>query len=226
MSVRVEVRPNVLAWARARSGIDDEAWAQRFPRYEEWRSGDASPTLKQLEVFAQRTHTPVGFLFLDEPPVETVPIPDFRTVRDRPVDPGHAQVVSADLLDVVYTCQARQEWYRDHQLLNGEPPLEFVGTAGVGDSVDRAADEMRSLFDWTTETRDRCRTVGRGPDVAAGACRGIRRARDDQRHRRLRHPPQARPAGVPRLRTRRPVRRGCVRQRRRQQDGAGLHARS
>lgn len=155
MSVRVEVRPSVLEWARARSGLDDETLARRFPRYEDWLVGDDTPTLKQLETFAHRTHTPVGFLFLDEPPVEEVPIPDFRTIRDRPVATS-GQGVSADLLDVVYTCQARQEWYRDHQLLNGEPPLTFVGSAAVNDSVDFAADEMQSLLDWTSETRGRC----------------------------------------------------------------------
>ena len=51
---------------------------------------------------AKATHAPVGFFFLAEPPVERVPIPDFRTVAniymDRP---------SPDLLDTVYLCQQR-----------------------------------------------------------------------------------------------------------------------
>jgi Zn-dependent peptidase ImmA (M78 family) len=147
----------VLEWARARSGIDDEAWGQRFPRYEAWLGGHAAPTLKQLEDFARRTHTPVGFFFLEEPPVETVPIPDFRTVGNRPVVPA-GEVVSADLLDVIYACQARQEWYRDHQLLNGESPLPFVGTASVNDTIDEVAGQMREVLDWTAESRVTCRT--------------------------------------------------------------------
>jgi Zn-dependent peptidase ImmA (M78 family) len=155
VSVRVEVRPSLLEWARTRSGIDDETLAKRFPHYDDWLAGDQAPTLKQLETFAHRTHTPVGFLFLDDPPVERVPIPDFRTIRSQPVGTA-GQAVSADLLDVVYTCQARQEWYRDHQLLNGEPALAFVGTATLNDSVDIAADRMRTLLDWTSDTRARC----------------------------------------------------------------------
>jgi Zn-dependent peptidase ImmA (M78 family) len=155
VSVRVEVGPDVLQWARARSGIDDEVWNQRFPHYDEWLTGASAPTLKQLENFARKTHTPVGFLFLEFPPVETVPIPDFRTIRDRPV----GAVVSADLLDVIYSCERRQEWYRDNQLLEGEPPLPFVGSASAIDAVDVVASQMREVFDWTVESRASCRTA-------------------------------------------------------------------
>jgi len=55
MTVRVELRPALLQWARARSGIGAEVWEKRFPRYESWVSGDVSPTLKQLEEFARKT---------------------------------------------------------------------------------------------------------------------------------------------------------------------------
>jgi Zn-dependent peptidase ImmA (M78 family) len=146
----------VLEWARARSGIANEDWDRRFPRFEAWLAGDAAPTLKQLEEFARKTHTPVGFFFLDEPPVEPVPIPDFRTVGDRPV--GAGEVVSADLLDVVYTCQARQEWYRDHQLLNGEPPLAFVGGADRANPPEQTAAAMNEVLGWDAAARARCRT--------------------------------------------------------------------
>lgn len=156
MSVRVEVRPSVLEWARARSGIAADDWDRRFPRFEAWLAGDAVPTLKQLQEFARKTHTPVGFLFLDEPPVEPVPIPDFRTVRDRPV--GAGEVVSADLLDVVYVCQARQEWYRDHQLLNGEDPVAFVGTATTATPVVVAAAAMGDALGWNADARADFRT--------------------------------------------------------------------
>jgi Zn-dependent peptidase ImmA (M78 family) len=156
VTVRVEVRPSVLEWARTRSGLEDHALAKAFPKYAAWLAGEGGPTLKQLQEFAQRTHTPVGYLFLDEPPLETVPIPDFRTVAGHPV--GRAGAVSADLLDVIYACERRQEWYRDHQLLNGEPPVAFVGAARPDVPVERAADQLRDLLGWTAEQRLRCRS--------------------------------------------------------------------
>ena len=78
--IRVEVKPELLRWARGRSAIDTSALIHRFPRLPAWERGEVRPTLNQLESFAKATHTPIGFLFLAEPPVEQVPIPDFRTV--------------------------------------------------------------------------------------------------------------------------------------------------
>ncbi|HRE01774.1 MAG TPA: hypothetical protein PLV68_10780, partial [Ilumatobacteraceae bacterium] len=130
---------------------------QRFPRYEAWLAGEVAPTFKQLEDFARKTHTPLGFFFLEEPPVETVPIPDFRTIGDRQVGAAGA-VVTADLLDVIYACERRQEWYRDNQLLEGEPPLPFVGVASTVDAVGDVAGQMRQVLDWTAQSRDVRRT--------------------------------------------------------------------
>ena len=95
--MRVDVKPELLRWARERAGFDLAALATRFPHLADWERGDARPTLKQLEQFAKATHAPVGFLFLPEPPVEEVPIPDFRTVANR-----HIKRPSPDLLDTVY----------------------------------------------------------------------------------------------------------------------------
>jgi hypothetical protein len=52
-------------------------------------------------------------------------------------------------------CQARQEWFRDNQLLNGEAPVAFVNTATVDDPPAEVAASMRSILDWTAETRHR-----------------------------------------------------------------------
>jgi transcriptional regulator with XRE-family HTH domain len=78
--MRVEIKPDLPRWARESAGLDAAALAGRFPRLAEWERGETRPTLKQLEDFARATHAPIGFLFLPEPPVETVPIPDFGTV--------------------------------------------------------------------------------------------------------------------------------------------------
>jgi Zn-dependent peptidase ImmA (M78 family) len=148
VTVRVEVNPELLAWARERSGLELDELMHRFPRLEEWEQGDRSPTLKQLEGFAQATHTPIGFLFLTEPPDEQVPIPDYRTIGDRGV-----RRPSPNLLDTIYQCERRQDWYRDYARANGENPPDFVGSLTMDVPVVEAAATMREKLAFDIDGR-------------------------------------------------------------------------
>ena len=135
---RVPVQPNLVRWARERAGYSVDALAGRFPKIDAWERGELQPTLKQLEAFAKATHTPIGFLFLEKVPDLAVPVPDFRTVANIHVD--HP---SPNLLDTVYLCQQRQDWYRGFARSMHEPALEFVGSARLGDNVIETAARMR-----------------------------------------------------------------------------------
>ena len=156
---RVPVNPKLLNWARERAGYSVSALAVRFPKLEAWENGEVQPTIKQLEAFAKATRTPVGFLFLAEPPVEQFPIPDFRTVAN--VSPERP---SPDLLDTIYLCQQRQDWYRDFARSVLDGPLELVGSASVDHGVAETAarmrralrvdlDERKKLATWTDALR-------------------------------------------------------------------------
>ena len=140
MVVRVDVAPEVLRWAVRRSGWDEDTTVRRAPKLDVWLSQEERPTLKQLEKFANATHTPLGLLFLPEPPVEAVPIPDMRTLGNVGV-----QQPSADLLDTIYQCQQRQDWYREHALMNGFDEVSFVGAATAEEPVEEVASEIRGL---------------------------------------------------------------------------------
>ena len=153
MTVRVPVPAGVLRWACERGRLEPEALARRFPAFPAWASGAENPTLRQLENFAKASRTPIGFFFLAEPPDERLPIPDFRTIADRPV--GRP---SADLLDTIYLCQQRQAWYRDNARLEGEAPLDFVGSVSRSDDVEAVADRIRATLRFDLEERRRLTT--------------------------------------------------------------------
>lgn len=146
--MRVTVKPELLNWARERAGLDAEQLLKRFPKFEAWEQGELEPTLKQLEAFAKAVHAPIGYLFLDAPPQELLPVPDFRTMAQ-----AVQQHASPDLLDIIYLCQQRQEWYRDYARLHGERALSFVGKAGTGDNVERVAAEMRHALAFDLQER-------------------------------------------------------------------------
>ncbi len=145
---RVAIQPKMLNWARERAGLAIADLEHRFPHLPAWETGEAQPTLKQVEAFAKATYTPVGFLFLTEPPVEKVPIPDFRTMQNEYV--GHP---SPDLLDTIYVCQQRQEWYRDYARSMGEETLAFVRSLTIRDDVVAAAETIRHTIGFDVDAR-------------------------------------------------------------------------
>src|ERR1700728_100216 len=102
--MKTTLNPSVLKWARQRAGLNEEDLAQKIglsnqSRVQEWeRTGEIE--FGKLERVAQATHTPIGYLFLPQPPQERLPINDFRRLGSGPVPP-----ITPDLLDVIYAAQ-------------------------------------------------------------------------------------------------------------------------
>ena len=138
----------VLRWAAQRAGLDDDGLAMRFPKWPLWRRGEAQPTLKQLEDFARITHTAFGYFFLPQPPELALPVPDFRTLRDAALAEP-----STNLLDTLYLCQQRQDWYRDHARMHGFTALPFVGSASVQKEPEAVAQRLRETLGLSVESR-------------------------------------------------------------------------
>ena len=138
----------MITWARERAGLEPEDLAARFPKAPEWEAGSLSPTLKQLEKLARATHTSIGFLFLDEPPEESIPIPDFRTM----VDSGVTRP-SPDLLDTIFQCQQRQEWYRSFAEADRADAVAVVGSLSTQMSPTEAASVMRRQLGFDFDQR-------------------------------------------------------------------------
>jgi Zn-dependent peptidase ImmA (M78 family) len=143
---KVAVAESVLSWAIERSGVAMASLQHRFPRLDEWQRGEVQPTLRQLEDLAKATGTPLGYLFLDQPPDERLPIPHFRTVP-----PVHARRPSANLLEIVHTMQRRQAWMREYLVEDGHERLPFVGSARPTDDPVAVAADIRRVLDVTEE---------------------------------------------------------------------------
>ena len=151
--IRVAVKKELISWARERVGLEQDALIGRFKKLPEWEAGEVQPTLKQAEDFARAVHVPVGYLFLTEPPEESLLIPDFRTFADQPM-----LRPSPDLLDTIYACQERQSWYRDYARITRAPELEFIGSTTIDMSPEEVAAQMRSTLSFGLDARRGCQT--------------------------------------------------------------------
>ena len=141
MSTHVAVTKSVLAWALQRADRSYEETVKKFPKLGDWLSGDALPSLRELEKFASFTHVSLGALIMPEPPDETLPIADMRT-RDSKV----IERPSGNLLDTIDRYQQFQDWYHDYAREQGAQKLPFLGSVSTQDSPHMVAHRVRELL--------------------------------------------------------------------------------
>jgi Zn-dependent peptidase ImmA (M78 family) len=139
---QVSVKPELIRWAIDRSGLPLDELLGKFPHLEAWLSQMRQPTFRQMEHFAKTTMTPFGFMFLDQPPEETIPIPDFRTVGDTSI---HRP--SPNLIDTIHAMQRRQAWMRDTLIEDGNEALNFVGSGKSIGNFKTLAQRIRQELD-------------------------------------------------------------------------------
>jgi len=149
---RVNVNKEVLRWAVSRSGHELDDFEQKFPKIHQWADEQSQPTLRQLELLAKATLTPLGYFFLAEPPEERLPIPHLRTIRNEtPSKP------SPDLLESVQIMQRRQAWMREFLIEQGQDKLHFVGSSRSKEEprliVQRILETLGLDVGWAAEER-------------------------------------------------------------------------
>ncbi len=146
---KATLQTTVLRWARERAGLSPEELACKMrvqpQRVLDWEcTGQIS--VAQIDRLAAQTHTPLGFLYLPEPPAEHLPIADFR-VRSGDVPPRP----SPNLLETVYLMQRRQWWMNEEMRASGTVPLEFVGACSLEWQPEAVAEAMRKAFGLTPD---------------------------------------------------------------------------
>lgn len=146
--MEVDINNDILVWAVERAGISFEEAEKKSPNFFKWLEGKKKPTLKQLQDFARKLHLPFGYLFLDNPPKETVPIPFFRTGK------GEIDKVSLNVYDTILMLQQRQEWLTDYLKNNDYDKLDFVGkfegNKNISEIVKDIRDTLQLEDDWAS----------------------------------------------------------------------------
>ncbi len=149
MSTHVKVAPAVIQWALDRGGTSAAALASggHQLKVEQWLTGEAEPTVRQLQRFAHATGVAFGYLMLPEPPRFSLPMPDFRAGLH-----ASGEEPSADLAAVVYQSQQRQEWFLDYVETLGIDGAAMVGIAEEW-SPEQTAQDMRTRLGFSVANR-------------------------------------------------------------------------
>jgi Zn-dependent peptidase ImmA (M78 family) len=146
----VQVKPDMIRWAVERSGLPLES----FPAVVAgWITRGERPTFSRLETFARKAMVPFGYLFLDSPPAEDLPMPDYRTVDD-----GGITRPSPNLLETCLDMRRRQTWMREYLLEEGHGPIAFVGSFSRESPITPVVADLRRhlnlSLDWAAEQRN------------------------------------------------------------------------
>jgi Zn-dependent peptidase ImmA (M78 family) len=158
MKTLATVNADMLTCAIKRAGFDVHDFATKYPKVLSWIDDTKKPTIKQLEDFSHRVHLPFGYLFLDSPPKEKLPIPFFRTGNTP------ATSVSLNVFDTILLIQRRQEWLVEYLNENGFEKPAFIGkfqgktkyrdiVADIRNTLDLKAD-WASSFQTTDKALD------------------------------------------------------------------------
>lgn len=149
MKPEIHIQPNLITWAISRAGHDVEQFINSQPKIQKWLDKEESPTIKQLEKFATKLHIPFGYLFLPEPPKETIPFPFFRTGNNT------TDRVSLNVFDTIQILQRRQDWITEYLIESEQEPLFFVGKFNVKHPFQDIVNDIRNTLqlapDWAKE---------------------------------------------------------------------------
>lgn len=119
-SNRLKVSGTILEWAVRRAGKTIEAYCAENQDFKEWLDGSKFPTFRQAEDFARKLRIPFGYMFLDTPPQESMPIPFFRR--------QNSDLTDVNVRDLVLEVTDRQAWLSNYLSSIGAEKVPFVGS--------------------------------------------------------------------------------------------------
>ncbi len=139
------VNPSMLRWARERFQLSPDILAQKLnvasERISLWEQGEARPTFRQAQTLARVLRIPFGYLYLDEPPLDVVLIPDLRTLGSKA-----NSALSIDLIDLLSSVLRRHDWYKERMVELGAESIPFVGRFTTSDDpLEIATDMVKTL---------------------------------------------------------------------------------
>lgn len=148
MKTRVEnINREIIEWAIIRHGKSLEEFYAQNPEVESWTKGEKLPTVKQLEEFTHKVHVPFGYMFLPNPPEESIPMPFFRTAQKTSTNK-----VSLNVYHTIQIIQNRQEWLTQYLKDLDFPVLDFVGRFDAYSNYKTIVNDIRGFLqldmDW------------------------------------------------------------------------------
>lgn len=145
-AVNVNIQPAVIRWALSQTK-EEQLGTKLMDNIMRWLDGSKTPTFNQIEDFSRRANIPLGYFFLQTPPVEEIKLLDYRTVDSiELVNP------SRNLIDTIHEMENVQDWMKEYRQDADFDTLSIVGSlkgkTDVLEITNQIRNDLELPLDW------------------------------------------------------------------------------
>ena len=108
-TVNVNICPEIINWALSQTQ-EDKLSDKLMNNITKWLDGTKKPTFNQIEDFSKKANIPLGYFFLQTPPVEQIDLLEYRTV-----DSVQLANPSRNLVDTIHEMENIQDWMKTYR---------------------------------------------------------------------------------------------------------------
>lgn len=162
-TVNVNIQPAIISWALNQTS-EEKLGTKLVENIKQWLDGTKSPTFNQIEDFSKKSHIPLGYFFLQTPPVEQISLLEYRTL-----DSIELTNPSRNLIDTIHEMEAVQEWMVNYRKEWNYDTISVVGSLKSITDISVIADTIRKDLGLNVEWYKECGN----PSEAFNKVRGL-----------------------------------------------------
>lgn len=162
-AVNVNIQPAIISWALSQTS-EEKLGTKLVENIKQWLDGTKSPTFNQIEDFSKKSHIPLGYFFLQTPPVEQISLLEYRTL-----DSIELTNPSRNLIDTIHEMESVQEWMVNYRKEWNYDTISIVGSLKGITDISIIADTIRKDLGLNVEWYKECGN----PSEAFNKVRGL-----------------------------------------------------
>ncbi|MCR4611178.1 MAG: ImmA/IrrE family metallo-endopeptidase [Lachnospiraceae bacterium] len=151
-TVKVSIQPEIISWAMSQTD-ESQLGTALLSNIRKWLDGTKTPTFNQIEEFSRKSHIPLGYFFLQKPPVENIELLEYRTI-----DSVELANPSRDMIDTINDMKRVQDWMKEYRQETGFDTLRIVGSLSGQKEHEYIAECIRQDMDldreWFRQQKD------------------------------------------------------------------------
>lgn len=140
-AISVSIQPEIISWALGQAR-EEQLGTKLMNNIKQWLDGTKTPTFNQIEDFSRKANIPLGYFFLQTPPVEQLQLIEYRTV-----DSAELAHPSRNLIDTIHEMESVQAWMKEYRQETGFDVLPVVGSLKENDDFKHIAETIRNNLD-------------------------------------------------------------------------------